>query len=57
MLDSTHPFFLENNMRVRRFAFVVALACGVSGLLVWAQAGATASNDEAQGKVWWAHVQ
>ena len=24
---------------------------------MWAQAGATASNDEAQGKVWWAHVQ
>jgi Zn-dependent M28 family amino/carboxypeptidase len=40
-----------------RFAFVAVLACGVSGLLMWAQTGAPISNDEAQGKVWWAHVQ
>jgi Zn-dependent M28 family amino/carboxypeptidase len=40
-----------------RFAFVAVLACGVSGLLMWAQTGAAISNDEAQGKVWWAHVQ
>jgi len=41
-----------------RFAFVAALAGGLSGLLMWAQTGAAAnSNDEAQGKAWWAHVQ
>jgi Zn-dependent M28 family amino/carboxypeptidase len=44
-------------MRMRRFASIAGLVCGVSGLLVWAQTGATASNDEVQGKVWWAHVQ
>jgi len=43
-------------MRMVRFAFVAALAGGVSGLLMEAQAGAKL-NDEAQGKVWWAHVQ
>jgi Zn-dependent M28 family amino/carboxypeptidase len=41
-------------MRMFRFAFVAALAGGVSGLLMWGQTGA---NDEAQGKVWWGHVQ
>jgi Zn-dependent M28 family amino/carboxypeptidase len=40
-----------------RFAFVAALASGTGGLLMWAQTGAAISNDEAQGKVWWAHVQ
>jgi hypothetical protein len=40
-----------------RFAFVAALAGGISGLLMWAQTGATTSNDEVRGKVWWAHVQ
>ena len=44
-------------MRMVRFAFVAALAGGISGLLMWAQTGAVISNDEAQGKVWWAHVQ
>jgi Zn-dependent M28 family amino/carboxypeptidase len=44
-------------MRVFRFAFVAALAGGVSGLLMWGQTGATGANDEAQGKVWWGHVQ
>ena len=44
-------------MRTVRFAFVAAVAGGISGLLMWAQAGAAISNDEAQGKVWWAHVQ
>jgi Zn-dependent M28 family amino/carboxypeptidase len=44
-------------MQMRRFVFVVALACGVGGILVWAQTATTTSNDEAQGKVWWAHVQ
>jgi len=44
-------------MIMRRFAFVAALAGGIGGLLVWAQTGAASSNDEAQGKVWWAHVQ
>jgi Zn-dependent M28 family amino/carboxypeptidase len=44
-------------MRMLRFAFVVAVACGIGGLLMWAQTGAATSNDEAQGKVWWAHVQ
>jgi Zn-dependent M28 family amino/carboxypeptidase len=43
-------------MRMVRFAFVVALAGGISGLLMGAQTAAI-SNDEAQGKVWWAHVQ
>jgi hypothetical protein len=40
-----------------RFAFVAALADGISGLLMWAQTGAASSNDEARGKAWWAHVQ
>jgi Zn-dependent M28 family amino/carboxypeptidase len=44
-------------MRIRRFVSIAVLVCGVSGVLVWAQAGTTASSDEAQGKVWWAHVQ
>ncbi len=44
-------------MRMVRFAFVAALAGGISGLLMWAQTGAASSNDEAQGKAWWAHVQ
>src|SRR5580700_1361804 len=44
-------------MRMLRFAFVVALASGIGGLLMWAQTGAAASKDEAQGKIWWAHVQ
>jgi Zn-dependent M28 family amino/carboxypeptidase len=44
-------------MRMVRFAFVAALAGGIGGLLMWAQTGATTSNDEAQGKAWWAHVQ
>jgi Zn-dependent M28 family amino/carboxypeptidase len=44
-------------MRMVRFAFVAALASGISGLLMWAQSGAVSPNDEAQGKVWWAHVQ
>ena len=44
-------------MLMRRFAFVVVSAFGVSGLLMWAQTGAAISNDEALGKVWWAHVQ
>jgi Zn-dependent M28 family amino/carboxypeptidase len=44
-------------MRMVRFAFVAALAGGISGFLMWAQTGAASSNDEAQGKVWWAHVQ
>ncbi len=44
-------------MRMVRFAFVAALASGISGLLMWAQSGPATSNDEAQGKVWWAHVQ
>jgi Zn-dependent M28 family amino/carboxypeptidase len=43
-------------MQMRRFAFV-GLVCGVSGLLVWAQTGTSSSKDEAEGKVWWAHVQ
>ena len=44
-------------MRAGRVAFVVAVVCCVGGLGVWAQSGAMASNDEAQGKIWWAHVQ
>src|SRR5258705_13250854 len=44
-------------MRMVRFAFVAALTGGISGFLMWAQTGAAISNDEAQGKVWWAHVQ
>jgi Zn-dependent M28 family amino/carboxypeptidase len=44
-------------MRIRRFVSIAVLVCGVSGVLVWAQAGTAASSDEAQGKVWWAHVQ
>ena len=44
-------------MRVRGFASVVASSCLLSGFLVWAQTGTTSSNDEARGKVWWAHVQ
>jgi len=44
-------------MRMVRFVFVAALAGGIGGLLMWAQTGATNSNDEAQGKAWWAHVQ
>src|SRR5260370_41634816 len=51
------PFSRRTTMLMRRFAFVVALTCGVSGPLMWAQAGAATSNDEAQGEVWWAHVQ
>src|SRR5258705_9612010 len=44
-------------MRMVRFAFVAALTGGISGFLMWAQTGAAISNDEALGKVWWAHVQ
>src|ERR1700757_1611757 len=44
-------------MRMVRFAFVAVLAGGIGGLLMWAQTGAMNSNDEAQGKAWWAHVQ
>ena len=44
-------------MRMVRFVFFAALAGGIGGLLMWAQTGATNSNDEAQGKAWWAHVQ
>ncbi len=44
-------------MRMRRFAWIAVLVGGVSGVLAWAQSGATATSDEAQGKVWWAHVQ
>jgi Zn-dependent M28 family amino/carboxypeptidase len=44
-------------MQMRRFILVVALVCGVGGLLVGAQTGTTTSNDEAQGTVWWPHVQ
>src|SRR5712664_1922385 len=44
-------------MRMVRFAFVAALAGGISGLLMWAQTGVASSNDEARGKAWWAHVQ
>src|ERR1700745_3104683 len=43
-------------MRMVRFAFVVALAGGISGLLMGAQTVGI-SNGEAQGKGWWAHVQ
>src|SRR5215813_1163783 len=43
-------------MRMLRFAFVVALAVGVGGVLMGAETAAN-SSDEAQGKVWWAHVQ
>src|SRR5258708_13560804 len=44
-------------MRMVRFGFVAALTGGISGFLMWAQTGAAISNDKAQGKVWWAHVQ
>ncbi len=44
-------------MRMIRLASIAALASGISGLLMWAQSGVATSNDEAQGKVWWAHVQ
>jgi Zn-dependent M28 family amino/carboxypeptidase len=44
-------------MRVHRIGFIAALFCGVSGGLVWAQAGQPALSDEAKGKAWWAHVQ
>ena len=44
-------------MRMLRFAFVAAVTSGISGLLMWAQSGAVNPNNEAQGKVWWAHVQ
>ena len=46
-------------MRVRRFALLVvsAIVCCEWDCGVVAQTGSTASNDEAQGKVWWAHVQ
>ena len=58
VLDSTHSlFFRRCKMRMVRLAFVAALASGISGLLMWARSGAVSPNDEAQGKVWWAHVQ
>ena len=44
-------------MRMLRFASIAVLTCGMSGLLIWAQTGPAISNDETQGKVWWAHVQ
>jgi Zn-dependent M28 family amino/carboxypeptidase len=44
-------------MRIVRFAFVAALAGGLGGILTWAQTSAMGSDDEARGKVWWAHVQ
>jgi hypothetical protein len=43
-------------MRIVRFAFAVAMA-GLGGFLIWAQTGASGSDDEARGQVWWAHVQ
>jgi Zn-dependent M28 family amino/carboxypeptidase len=43
-------------MRMGRFTLIAGLVLSVSGLVVWAQSAETASNDEAQGKVWWAHV-
>jgi Zn-dependent M28 family amino/carboxypeptidase len=42
---------------MRRFALIAVMVCGVSGLLVWSQTAATTTDDETQGKVWWAHVQ
>src|SRR3984957_8526032 len=42
---------------VRRATFVAALLCGVTGPMALGQVGASVSNDEAQGKAWWAHVQ
>jgi Zn-dependent M28 family amino/carboxypeptidase len=58
VLDSTHSFLVsENIMRMGRFSLIAGLVLSVSGLVVWAQSAETASNDEAQGKVWWAHVQ
>ncbi len=44
-------------MRMRPSVFVVAVAGVLSGLVVWSQTGPAPSSDEAQGKVWWAHVQ
>ena len=44
-------------MRLGRVASIAAVVCSVSGFFVLAQSGSTASTDEAQGKVWWAHVQ
>jgi Zn-dependent M28 family amino/carboxypeptidase len=44
-------------MRLGRVASIAAVVCSVSVFFVWAQSGSTASTDEAQGKVWWAHVQ
>src|SRR5437868_11621899 len=50
-------FFWRRTMIMRRFAFVAAVAGSISGLLMWAQTSAAGANDEAQGKVWWGHVQ
>jgi len=44
-------------MRLGRVASIAAVVCGASGFFAWAQSGSTASTDEAQGKIWWAHVQ
>jgi len=44
-------------MLMRRVALIAIFAFGVTGPLVWAQTEATSLSDEAQGKMWWAHVQ
>ena len=44
-------------LSVRRFAFVAALLCGLTPPSTLGQVGASVSNDQIQGKAWWAHVQ
>jgi len=44
-------------MRVRWFAFLVAGCFGVSMVLAKGQDGSSTQNDEARGKIWWAHVR
>jgi Zn-dependent M28 family amino/carboxypeptidase len=44
-------------MRRGRFCFIAVLASVIGGSLVWAQAGSSSAGDEAEGKIWWAHVQ
>ena len=44
-------------MRVNRVVLMMVSVALAGGVLLWAQSGATASSDEEQGKLWWAHVQ
>ncbi len=59
MLDSTHPFCSGEWLCVWVRSAFVACFWFVSSVGFWCgrRLGRAPSSDEAQGKVWWAHVQ